>query len=264
MTHLRQQYSAPAAEAAAGGFVDLPFSDLTLQQAVCRVREASEAPCWRYVVTPNAAHLARLSRGGTALREIYERAHLCLLDSRVVALVARFAGLRPPPVVPGADLVAQLFAQTIGPATPICIVGGAPTMVQRLRQRYSVGNVFHVNPSIGFWNNPDEVARTADFIVAAQAKFTFLVVGSPQQEILAHHVALRGGARGVGICAGASLEFLTDVQRRAPRALQHMSLEWAYRLCMQPRRMAYRYVIESPNGIWLVLREAFRQQYQRT
>ena len=247
------------AERGANRFLDLPFSFINLQQAVAHVRQASEAATWNYVVTPNAAHLARLSGGDSELRDIYERADLCLLDSRVVARVARLAGLKAPPVVTGADLVAELFARVVEPSSPICIVGGTPMMVQRLRDRYRVGEVAHFSPSNGFWRDQDEMTRVADFIVSAQANLTFLVVGSPQQEILADLVALRGGARGVGICAGAALEFLTDVRRRAPRALQRLSLEWAYRLCMEPRRMARRYLVESPDGILLVLREALRQ-----
>ena len=257
----RNDVALPGAHAqrTADRFLDLRFSGMNLQQAIADIRQCAEQPDWRYVVTPNAAHLARLSRGDADLRRIYERAHLCLLDSRVVALVARLVGLRPPPVVTGADLVAELFARVVEPATPICIVGGTPMMVQRLRERFRVGEIAHLNPSNGFWRCHDELARVADFIVSAQAKLTFLVVGSPQQEILAGLVASRGGACGVGICAGASLEFLTNVRRRAPRTLQRLSLEWAYRLCMEPRRMAHRYFVESPDGILLVLREALRQ-----
>ena len=240
-------------------FLDLPFNFLNLQQATTHVRQACEEPLWNYVVTPNAAHLARLSGGDPELRRIYERAHLCLLDSRVVAGVARLAGLKAPPVVTGADLVAELFARVVEPELRICIVGGTPAMVQRLRERYRVGEIAHLNPSNGFWRDQNEMTRVADFIVSAQASLTFLVVGSPQQEILADMVASRGGARGVGICAGAALEFLTDVRRRAPRTLQRLSLEWAYRFCMEPRRMAHRYLVESPDGILLVLREALRQ-----
>jgi N-acetylglucosaminyldiphosphoundecaprenol N-acetyl-beta-D-mannosaminyltransferase len=247
------------ADTAADRFLDLPFSFIDLQQAVAHVRQASEAAQWNYVVTPNAAHLARLGGSDPELRRIYESAHLCLLDSRVVARVARLAGLKTPPVVTGADLVAELFARVVEPSSPICIVGGTPMMVQRLRERFRVGEIAHLNPSSGFWREPDEMARVADFIVSSQASLTFLVVGSPQQEILADLVASRGGARGVGICAGASLEFLTEMRRRAPRALQRLSLEWAYRLCMEPRRMARRYLVESPDGILLVLREALRQ-----
>ena len=249
---------APA-DGATDRFLDLPFSFVDLQQAIAHVRQASEESQWRYVVTPNAAHLARLSGGDSELRRIYERADLCLLDSRVVARVARLAGLTAPPVVTGADLVAELFARVVDLSSPICIVGGAPMMVQRLRDRYRIGEIAHLNPSNGFWRDHDEMTRVADFIVSAQVSLTFLVVGSPQQEILADLVASRGGARGVGICAGASLEFLTDVRRRAPRTLQRLSLEWAYRLCTEPRRMAHRYFVESPDGILLVLREALRQ-----
>jgi exopolysaccharide biosynthesis WecB/TagA/CpsF family protein len=247
------------AEPAPDRFLDLPFNRVNLQEAVSIVRQASEEHRWSYVVTPNAAHLARLSRGDAELRQIYERARLCVLDSRVVALVARLVGLEPPPVLPGADLVAELFTRIVGSTTSICIIGGTAVMVQRLKERYRIGEIAHLNPSNGFWRNHNELASVADFIVSAQAELTFLVVGSPQQEILADLVAMRGGARGVGICAGASLEFLTEMRRRAPRSLQRLSLEWAYRLCMEPRRMAGRYFVESPNGILLVLREALKQ-----
>ncbi|OYW10344.1 MAG: glycosyltransferase, partial [Acidiphilium sp. 37-67-22] len=51
-----------------------------------------------YVVTPNADHLGRLRRQA-ALCAAYDEAALCLLDSRVVAGLARLCGVAPPPVV---------------------------------------------------------------------------------------------------------------------------------------------------------------------
>jgi len=41
-------------------FLGLPFVSLDMAQAVAAVKRASEGAEWRYVVTPNAAHLARL------------------------------------------------------------------------------------------------------------------------------------------------------------------------------------------------------------
>ncbi len=62
------------------------------------------------------------------------------------------------------------------------------------------------------------------------------------------------------LCAGAAIDFLTGKQRRAPRILQRLALEWAYRLALEPRRLAHRYVIESPQGVLLVLRAALRRR----
>ncbi len=195
-----------------------------------------------------------------ALQDIYENAYLCFLDSRVISLAARLCGLRPPQVIPGADLVEQLFRQAITPSNTICVVGGGPLVAARIKDFFNVGEIIHIDPSFGFWRNQQELDQTAAFVVASKADYTFLVVGSPQQEILAARVAAMGGARGVGICAGASIDFITGKQRRAPRFLQRVALEWAYRFCMEPRRLANRYIVESPKGVAFVVRKALSHE----
>ena len=136
------------------------------------------------------------------------------------------------------------------------MVGGGDTALARMRALFNIGVIHHINPPMGFWRDEAEIARTVAFIVVSQADYTFLVVGSPCQEIVAARVTQAGGARGVAICAGASIDFLTGAQRRAPRLLQSLALEWAYRLCKEPRRMAYRYLVESPQGVLFALRKA--------
>jgi exopolysaccharide biosynthesis WecB/TagA/CpsF family protein len=244
---------------AAADFLGLRFDNMSMREAIDALRWASYTPGWRYVVTPNAAHLARLRQGEPALRAIYDKAWMCVLDSRVIARCAQLVGLRPPQVVTGADLVAALLRQEIDASTKICVVGGDAVLIARLRQLFSIGSIAHINPPIGFWRGADSMAEVVDFIVGAQAPYTFLAVGSPQQEYLAAMVSARGTGRGVGICCGAALEFATGLRRRAPAVLQRLALEWAYRLCTEPRRMARRYLLESPQGVLLVLREASRR-----
>jgi N-acetylglucosaminyldiphosphoundecaprenol N-acetyl-beta-D-mannosaminyltransferase len=245
--------------ASAVEFLGLRFAMLDMAQAISAVKRASEGAEWCYVVTPNAAHLARLRFSDSILLPLYANASFCFLDSRVISIVARLTGLHPPPVVTGADLVEQLFLHEITKSTKICLVGGDNGTAEQIRTRFGVSRLSHVNPSLGFWRDEDEVVRTVSAIVANQADYTFLAVGSPQQEILAARVATAGGARGVGICVGASIEFLTGAQKRAPPFLRRMALEWAYRLAHNPRRLGRRYMIESPWGVVLVVREAIRQ-----
>lgn len=237
------------------GNLNLRVQGWQLNDAVAAVARASQAPRWSYAVTPNAAHFARLQGGDAALAAIYARADFCFLDSRVIALCLRLVGRRPPPVVAGADLVAALFAQVITGTTTICIVGGPGAGIARLPGRDQLGQIHHFQPSIGFWRDTAELGALAGKIADAGADYTFLCVGSPQQELLADEVARTGRARGVGICAGASIEFLTGRQNRAPRLVQRLALEWAWRLACEPRRLAHRYVVESPRGLWFVLRE---------
>jgi exopolysaccharide biosynthesis WecB/TagA/CpsF family protein len=70
--------------------------------------------------------------------------------------------------------------------------------------------------------------------------------------MLAKAAAERGDAVGVGLCVGASLEFLVGRIRRAPSWMQAARLEWLHRLLSEPRRLARRYLIEGPKilAIW--------------
>jgi N-acetylglucosaminyldiphosphoundecaprenol N-acetyl-beta-D-mannosaminyltransferase len=106
---------------------------------------------------------------------------------------------------------------------------------------------------MGLRNDPAALASAAAFVAATRARFTFLAVGSPQQELLAAAIAARGDASGVGLCVGAAVEFVIGERQRAPRIMQRLSLEWAFRLAAEPRRMWRRYLVTGPR-IFLLAR----------
>ena len=80
----------------------------------------------------------------------------------------------------------------------------------------------------------------------------FFAIGAPQSEIVFAEILERGQARGVALCIGASLEFLTGAKTRAPLWMQRAGLEWLFRLGTEPRRLWRRYLVEGPKifGIW--------------
>lgn len=194
-----------------------------------------------YVVTPNADHFVRLA-GRPALRPLYEAAWLRLMDSRVVARLARLLGLPTPPVVTGSDLTAALFAEVIRGDEPVTILGGEPAVIAAITARYGLTRVAHYNPPMGFERDPAAFEAAVAFIEQNPARFIFLAVGSPRQCMVAAEVARRGRARGTGLCIGASLLFLAGQEKRAPRLLQRAGLEWAWRMAQDPRRLARRYL----------------------
>ena len=81
---------------------------------------------------------------------------------------------------------------------------------------------------------------------ASLFRFCFLAVGSPQQERLADLLKTRGHARGLALCVGGSINFLTGAERRSPGWMQRAGLEWLYRLLLNPPRMARRYLLRGP------------------
>ncbi|PPQ29441.1 WecB/TagA/CpsF family glycosyltransferase [Rhodopila globiformis] len=232
----------------------LDFACLDLAAAAAAIAARPAGAPFAYVVTPNADHLVRLD-GDVALRAAYRGAALCLLDSRVVAAGARLLGLPAPPVVTGSDLTARLLARHLQPGERITIVGLSPAWLPALAARLGVAPPAHYDPPMDFDCDPDAFAAVVDFVRAHPARLVFLAVGSPRQERLAAAIAAAGDATGTGLCVGASLEFLAGARRRAPRAMQRLGLEWLFRLAAEPRRLARRYLVDSPRIVTLLWRQ---------
>ena len=232
----------------------LTFAEVTVAQAARRIAGRPADAAFAYVVTPNADHLVRISRNAE-LAAIYRRAWLCLLDSRVVAGLARSLGLSAPSVVTGSDLTRFLLEHCVRSGEAVTVIGLSPRWLQVIVDRFGLGIVHHHEPPMGFDRDPLTFTAAVNFVRTHPARLVFLAVGSPRQEHLAAAIAAAGDATGTGLCIGASLEFLAGARRRAPLFMQRLGLEWLFRLASDPRRMFRRYLVDSPVVIALLMRQ---------
>jgi exopolysaccharide biosynthesis WecB/TagA/CpsF family protein len=199
-----------------------------------------------YVVTPNVDHLIRLQEDAT-FRALYAAANYTLLDSRFLAHLLHLTKGIQLPVCTGSDLTANLFSGVISPDDSLVLIGCRDVQVQQLRERYGLRNLSHYNPPMGFIQSPEAVEACLRFIEShSPFRFCLLAVGAPQQEVIAHQLKARGIARGMALCIGASINFLTGDERRAPLWMQRSGMEWCYRLLQAPGRMAKRYLVRGP------------------
>lgn len=249
-------YTAPAGDAA----VAPPATGVTLQlddydlEAFARLAARFGGERYGYAVTPNVDHLVRLHEDA-GFRELYADADYVLLDSRFLSRLLRVSRGVDLPVCTGSDLVARLFADVIRPGDPLVLIGGTPGQARLLARRYGLRRLAYHNPPMGFVRDPRAVEECLHFIEAhSPFRFCLLAIGSPQQEIIARHLRQRGRARGLALCIGAAVDFITGTRKRAPRGMQRAGLEWAYRLVQEPRRLARRYLVRGPRVFGLLSR----------
>jgi exopolysaccharide biosynthesis WecB/TagA/CpsF family protein len=199
-----------------------------------------------YVVTPNVDHLIRYC-ADERLRVLYASAAFLLMDSRfLVRLLAMTRGQRLH-ACPGSDLTARLLQQFSGSEERLVLVGASAAQARYLAERFHLPNLLHIDPPMGFIGRASELERCLlEIEHASPFRYCLLAVGSPQQEEVAFRLQQRGLARGLALCVGASVNFLTGAERRAPRLLQRWGLEWLFRLLQNPRRLASRYLLRGP------------------
>ena len=236
-------------------FLGIDFTQLDM---VATERWLAERPAdapFAFVVTPNVDHVVKLDRTprDAEIWLAYGAAALRLCDSRIIARLGRSRGVHLP-VVPGSDLTVHLMTRIATHGDRICLIGGDAAMLDDLRAlRPDLDIVQHV-PPMGMLRKPEAMAAAEAFVRDARARFTLLAVAMPQQEILALRVAQAGGAVGIGLCIGASLDFLTGRKARAPLWMRKASLEWLHRLLSEPRRLWRRYLIEGPRIFLLTMK----------
>jgi len=235
----------------------LDFDDPGLDQAVAELlARPADAP-FTYVVTPNADHLSRLRRI-PGLSVVYREALLCLLDSRLIANIAKLLRQPCPRVVTGVALTQRMLDSLAGQR--VGIIGLRRPDLAFLQVRYPEVEFVHHLPPMGLLEDPVGFRRARDFGVEAGTRFLFIALGSPLQELLAFAIVARRTACGVGLCVGSALEVCAGTRPRAPGWMQRVGLEWLHRLAHAPLRLASRYLLHDPPVLYALLSDALRHR----
>ena len=217
-----------------------------------------------YIVTPNVDHVCRLQYD-EAFQRAYRASHLTLPDGVPIIWASRAFGKPLQQKISGSDLVYWLSEHAAEQGHRVFFFGAGPGVAEeagrRLRVKYpKLQVVGSYSPPMGFATDKAECAAAAKAITAAAPDIVFVALGCPKQEIWMHDNCQTLGVP-VLLGIGAGLDFVCGTAKRAPRFMQQMGLEWLWRLCHDPRRLAARYLVDDSKFLVLLLRE-WRQTRQ--
>jgi N-acetylglucosaminyldiphosphoundecaprenol N-acetyl-beta-D-mannosaminyltransferase len=209
-------------------------------------------------VAINAAKLVRLQRD-PQLREVVGGCELVTADGQAVVWAARLLGRRLPERVAGIDLMDALLRRANEQGYRVFVLGACAEVLERaltaLRDRYPQ---LELSGRHGYFSSAEEPA-VVDAIAAAAPDMLFVALETPAKELfLARHRERLRIPFVMGV--GGAIDVLGGTRKRAPRWLQRLGLEWAFRLAQEPRRLAGRYFVGNTRFTWLVARELVRQR----
>ena len=225
-------------------FMGLTFDCGPRERWLDEVLSVEKVSPFRFLVTPNADHMVRYLEGGIEA-DVYEAADYHLCDSRILNLLATRVGKDLQPF-PGSDMVRSVLEAPEAQSLRIAVVGPDAPDMKALETVFPGLKLDHISsaprmqPGDSNWLSCHQALMTAEF------DLLLICFGFPKQEYMAHGLVQAGKDCGLGLCVGASIDFLTGKQKRAPLWMQRMHLEWLHRLASQPRRLGRRYLVDCP------------------
>jgi N-acetylglucosaminyldiphosphoundecaprenol N-acetyl-beta-D-mannosaminyltransferase len=226
----------------------------TFRQQVAAITELARARASAYVCCVNA-HMTVEARD-PAFACVVEDAHLATADGMPVVYGLRLLhGVRQERV-PGNDLMPALLHAAVENDLAVYLYGGAESTLDKVRER--AGRELPQLRIAGSWSPPFAPLDAMDFdaeaarINATGAQIVMVSLGCPKQE--KWMAAMQGRVNAVMLGLGGAFLLYAGIDRRAPKWMRDLSLEWAYRLALEPRRLWKRYLVTNSIFLWMLLR----------
>jgi len=241
---------------------DCEIDNVTMVEAVDRIKSLVRKKEASLVVTPNTHHLYLLNKD-PEFRRSYRSSCLILPDSQAILWAAWLLKSPLKERVAGSDLMPAMFKNTTESEFTSFFLGGGPGVASKaaanLRREYPGADIVGTySPPMGFEKTEEENNHIIRMIRECRPDILFVGLGAPKQEKWADMVKNRLEVP-VIICVGAAFDFISGKKKRAPTWMQRAGLEWFHRLCRDPLRLWKRYLFANTFFIKLLLREMFKK-----
>ena len=220
---------------------------LSLAEFSEKILAAAEEGAVGYVVTPNLNHL-RLLWCDEELRLSYAQACYVIWDSQFLSLLARHILRRDIKSIPGSDLTVELMT-SLPRKTRVLVIGSSDESFDQLKATYPERLLTHVNVSSGHRDASESVDQIRSVLEGEAFDISFIALGAGRQESVARLLEKEKLPVGLCLCIGASIDFISGVQKRPPRVFSRYGAEWLIRALRSPRRLLPRYVRD---GLWML------------
>lgn len=236
----------------------LDFERAGMAGVVAQCLAWCEAPrASHVVVTANASHLCMMRRD-PELRHACQAADLAVPDGMSVVWALRLLGRPVTERVTGIDLMTELLAAGARRGLSVYLLGARPEIVAAVAERCGREHpgLTVVGARDGYFTPADHAAVVED-IRAKAPHLLFVAMPTPFKDVFCQRHRDRLDVP-VIVGVGGSFDVLAGAIARAPKTVQSLGLEWAWRLAMEPRKLWKRYLVTNSEFIWLVLREMVR------
>jgi exopolysaccharide biosynthesis WecB/TagA/CpsF family protein len=213
-------------------------------------------------ITPNVDHLVKLQKD-CEFYKVYQNADWVVCDSKIMALGLRFLKTPIKEVIPGSSFFTDYYLyHKNNEEVKIFLLGAAEGVAEKAMYNINarVGREIVVgahSPSFGFEKNESECEEIIRLINTTDATVLVVGVGAPKQEKWIFKYKDKFIGIKLFMALGATIDFEAGNVKRAPKIFQKLALEWFYRMCVDPKRLLKRYLVDDLPFFYYLLRQKF-------
>ncbi len=230
----------------------MPVHDVTTEETLSLIDQFVRDKQPHQLCTVNPEFIMA-AQNDLEFKRILNQSALNIPDGIGVVWAAKRLGHPLRERVAGSDLVGAIADRAQKTGWRIFLLGAAEGVAQQaaleLQRRYPRTYI------VGAYAGSPRVEEEADIVArirSAGVDILLVAYGAPRQDKwIARNLERIGVPVAMGI--GGSLDFIVGRQKRAPRWMQRIGLEWLYRLLREPWR--WRRQLALPRFVWRVVRE---------
>lgn len=238
-------------------------NNVNMSEAVSEIEKSINCDKKSYLVAVNVDVIMKIEHDAY-LKKIIDDADMVLADGKPLVWISRLNRRPIKEKVSGSDLIPLVCEMSAEKGYSMFFIGGKDGVAEkakyRLENKYPGIRISGTYaPPFGFEKNEEELNKINDMISEAKPDILVVCFGCPKQEKFIYENINKYNAK-VSICAGATIDFLAENIKRAPRWMSNCGLEWFYRFIKEPRRLFKRYFVDDVKIIKLVYKYRNEQE----
>jgi N-acetylglucosaminyldiphosphoundecaprenol N-acetyl-beta-D-mannosaminyltransferase len=209
-----------------------------------------------YLTSANGEVLARCSTEPMTDR-LFRAADLINADGQPLVTVSRLRSPMPlPQRVATTDLFHVVARKAEAAGLTFYMFGADET-----ENAAAVANVQEMYPKLRIvgrshgYLRGDALRAKVEEINRLAPDYLWVALGVPYEQAFVEDFTPHLSNVGVIKTSGGLFNFLSGSRARAPRWLQNIGLEWAWRIWLEPRRLFWRYLTTNPRALYLLFNE---------
>lgn len=218
---------------------------------VFRLAQSSSYICFANV------HMIVEAHRDKSFGKILEEADIVAPDGKPISIFLRWLKRIPQERVCGMDFLPTLLKEAEARNKSVYFYGTTDETLTAIEERCKKD--FPLLKLAGFYSPPFRQLSTTEkdeivqMINSVRPDLVFVALGCPKQEKwMAEH---KGKINSCMLGVGQAFQVFAGKEKRLPKWMRDLSLEWAYRLYLEPGRLWKRYLVTNSFFVFLTLRE---------